>query len=138
MRVAKKEKNTGKIRPGIFALSVISLLLGTTLSGCGPTTRHVQFRINSQPEGAHVVFNKSGRITEDTQDWIYLGHTPLRGIRLLNEEKIEEAEKITLKVMHSGYYDQSREWDGQSFWDEAEDKGVIFWAPKLVPQPKAE
>ncbi len=109
-----------------------SLLLATA-TGCAKT-KNVQFKINSQPEGSHVVFSMSGKKVESSGEEFYLGHTPLRGVRQLNERKIEGASKITLKVMHAGYYDQIREWDGRSFWDEAVEKGVIYWTPKLIPQ----
>ena len=40
--------------------------------------------------------------------------------------------------MHAGYYDQIREWDGETFWDEAVEREVVFWTPKLIPHPAVE
>ncbi|MCI5147471.1 MAG: hypothetical protein D3923_18550 [Candidatus Electrothrix sp. AR3] len=122
-------------RAMLFAILPVLLI---ALTGCGPTIRNMPFKVNSQPEGAHVVFNMSRPLSQAPEDWIYLGNTPLRSVRLLNEKEVEDAGKVTLKVMHAGYYDQVKEWDGQTFWAEAENTGFIFWAPKLIPQPQAE
>ena len=94
----------------------------------------VQFKINSEPEGAHVVIQVSSPDAPGSGDWIYMGNTPIRGVRQLDEDETADA-TITLKVMHTGYYDQVRKWDGKSFWDEAVERGFIFWTPELVPQP---
>lgn len=112
-------------------------LVAVFLTGCAPKAQTVQFKINSEPAGSHVVINVSGPQRPHSGDWIYLGHTPIRGVRQLKEDEAEGA-KITLKVMHAGYYDQVREWDGEAFWNEAVERGVIFWTPELVPHPNAE
>ena len=116
-------------------LLMAALFLAATVTGCSSKTQTVQFKINSQPEGSHVVFNVSGAKLENSADWLYLGHTPIRGIRQIQKDQIEDASKVTLKVMHAGYYDQIREWDGPTFWEEAIEKGVVFWTPKLIQQP---
>ena len=116
-------------------LVMAALFLAVTVTGCSSKTQTVQFKINSQPEGSHVVFNMSGPKLDNSADWLYLGHTPIRGVRQIQKDKIVDASKITLKVMHAGYYDQIREWDGPTFWEEAVKKGVIFWTPKLIQQP---
>lgn len=118
-------------------LIVAVFFLTVTVTGCASKTQTVQFKINSQPEGSHVVFNMSGEEIKNSGDWLYLGHTPIRGVRQIDQRKISDASKITLKVMHAGYYDQIREWDGPTFWEEAVKKGVIFWTPKLVEQPSS-
>jgi hypothetical protein len=109
-------------------------LLVVTATGCSSKTQNVQFKINSEPEGSHVVMNVSGPERANSAEWIYLGHTPIRGVRQISEDEAEGV-KITLKVMHAGYYDQVREWDGEAFWNEAVERGVIFWTPELIPQP---
>lgn len=115
----------------VLALSLLAL----TVTGCSSKVQTVQFKINSEPEGSHVVLNVSGPELPNSAEWIYLGHTPIRGVRQLSEDKVAEANKITLKVMHAGYYDQIREWDGEAFWNEAVERGVIFWTPELIPHP---
>ena len=119
-------------------LMLVSLLLAVTVTGCSSKVQTVQFKINSEPEGSHVVLNVSGPEIPNSADWIYLGHTPIRGVRQISEDKVAEANKITLKVMHAGYYDQIREWDGEAFWNEAVERGVIFWTPSLIPHPNSQ
>ena len=116
-------------------LVLVALLLAFSVTGCSSKIQTVQFKINSEPEGSHVVLNVSGPELPNSAEWIYLGHTPIRGVRQISEDKVAEANKVTLKVMHAGYYDQTREWDGESFWNEAVERGVIFWTPELIPHP---
>ena len=118
-------------------LLLAGMVLSVYITGCASDIQTVQFKINSEPEGSHVVLNVSGPDRPNSADWIYLGHTPIRGVRQLNEDNAAGA-KITLKVMHAGYYDQVREWDGESFWNEAVERGVIFWTPELIPHPDTE
>ena len=118
-------------------LVLASLLLAFAVTGCSSKVQNVQFKINSEPEGSHVVLNVSGPELPNSADWIYLGHTPIRGVRQINEDDAAGA-KITLKVMHAGYYDQVREWDGEAFWNEAVERGVVFWTPELIPHPNTE
>jgi len=120
------------------SLMLASLLLSFAVTGCSSKVQTVQFKINSEPEGSHVVLNVSGPKLPNSADWIYLGHTPIRGVRQISEDKVAEANKITLKIMHAGYYDQIREWDGEAFWNEAVERGVIFWTPELIPHPNSE
>ena len=116
-------------------LPAICLLFAVSLTGCASDVQTVNFKINSEPEGSHVVLNISGQERENSSDWIYLGHTPIRISRLLKEDEAAGV-KITLKVMHAGYYDQVREWDGETFWNEAVERGVLFWTPELIPHPR--
>ena len=124
-------KTVATLMRGTLPAAAGLCLLG--LVGCSAKTQTVQFKINSEPEGSHVVMNVSGPDRQNSGEWIYLGHTPIRGVRQINEDEAENV-KITLKVMHAGYYDQVREWDGEAFWKEAVEKGVIFWTPELIPQ----
>jgi hypothetical protein len=119
-------------------LLLVSLLLAFAVTGCSSKVQTVQFKINSEPEGSHVVLNVSGPELPNSADWIYLGHTPIRGVRQLSKDNITKANKITLKVMHADYYDQIREWDGESFWNEAVERGVIFWTPELISHPNSQ
>ncbi|WP_028579811.1 hypothetical protein [Desulfogranum japonicum] len=106
------------------------------LGACSSKTVSVRFKVNSEPEGSQVLYKLSGTELPCGERWIYLGNTPLRGIHQFKEEELENTDKITMKVMHNGYHDQQMEWDGESFWEEAEGKGVIFWTPELVPSDK--
>lgn len=130
------EKLANSLQQAVLVVAL--LLLAVAVTGCSSKVQTVQFKINSEPEGSHVVLNVSGPKLPNSADWIYLGHTPIRGVRQISEDKVAEANKITLKVMHAGYYDQIREWDGEAFWNEAVERGVIFWTPSLIPHPNAE
>ena len=119
-------------------LVLASLLLAVAVTGCSSKVQTVQFKINSEPAGSHVVLNVSGPKLPNSADWIYLGHTPIRGVRQISKDNVAKANKITLKVMHAGYYDQIREWDGEAFWNEAVERGVIFWTPELILHPNSD
>jgi len=40
--------------------------------------------------------------------WVYLGNTPVQGARQFDEGKLEDAEKITLRIMYQGYNGSSQ------------------------------
>lgn len=103
------------------------------VSGCSSKKATVNFKVNSEPEGSYVLYQALGKDLPCGGQWIYLGNTPLRGVHQFSEKQLENTGKITMKVMHDGYRDQTREWDGPSFWEEAEGRGVIFWTPELIP-----
>ncbi len=126
----------GKKRAGrkLFLLAALSAFV--LLTGCSSATKTVKLKIHSQPEGAYIVYRVTGSEIPCAGEWIYLGNTPFRGVHQFNEDELENADKITLKVMRQGYMDQIIQWDGPGFWDEAEEKGVIFWTPKLIPEVK--
>jgi len=107
------------------------------LAGCS-NKKTVSFKINSVPKGAHVLYQVVGEDIPCQGQWIYLGNTPVQGVRQFDEDQLEDAEKITLKIMHRGYHDQTKEWDGSGFWKEVEERDVIFWAPELIPSPKEQ
>jgi hypothetical protein len=113
-------------------LSLLILLSGLALlSGCADS-KSVRFKLNSVPKGAHVLYQVEGGDIPCQGKWIYLGNTPLQAVQQFDEDQLEGADKITLRVMHNGYHEQTREWDGESFWQEIEEKDVIFWTPELI------
>ncbi len=114
----------------LCAVGLLTIL--TLLGGCSDK-KIVNFKINSVPKGAHVLYQVVGDDFPCRGEWIYLGNTPVQGVREFKESQIEHADKITLKVMHQGYHDQVKEWDGSGFWKEVEESDVIFWTPELIP-----
>lgn len=116
---------------GLILLAAVTML--SVVTGCSDKTAIVNFKINSEPEGAQVIYQAVGKDLPCGGEWIYLGNTPLRGVRHFSKKRMEKIDKITLKVMHHGHRSQQREWDGPSFWDEAEGRGVIFWTPEMIP-----
>lgn len=126
---AKQYNVTGLL---YFPILVIALVF---LSGCSDT-KTINFKINSVPKGAHVLYQVVGEDVPCQGEWIYLGNTPVQGVRQFDEDLLEDAEKITLKIIHRGYHEQIKEWDGTGFWNEIEERDVIFWAPELIHSPK--
>lgn len=122
------------VTQGLVWMAALAML--SAVSGCSDKTAIANFKINSQPEGAHVLLQAMGKDLPCGGEWIYIGNTPLRGVRHFSQKRMENISKITLKVMHHGHQSQQREWDGPSFWDEAEGRGVIFWTPELIPNPR--
>lgn len=118
-----------------FLSSVSCLAMLLMVSGCADQ-KTVRFKINSVPKGAHVLYQVEGGESSCQGQWLYLGNTPLQGVRQLDEDEVEGADKITLKVLHNGYHEQVKEWDGVGFWEEVEERDVIFWTPELIPNPK--
>ncbi len=122
-----------RIKQG-WSLGVALVLVGL-LTGCGEKTATVQFKVNSQPEGSYVLYQMRGPQVPCADEWIFLGMTPLRGVRQFDRQQLESSSKITLKVMHKGYLEQKVEWDGPGFYSEAQDKGGVFFAPIMIPVP---
>jgi hypothetical protein len=129
MNFTMKKSFTSVIYPVLCGLCVFILL-----QGCSSATKTVKLKIHSEPEGAYIVYKVKGAEIPCAGEWIYLGNTPFRGIHQFSEDQLEDADKITLKVMRQGYTDQIIEWSGPAFWEEAETKGVIFWTPELIPE----
>lgn len=105
------------------------------LSGCS-SQKTVHFKINSVPKGSHVLYRVIGDGIPCDGEWVYLGNTPIQGVRQFDENQLEETEKITLKVIHNGYHEQMKEWDGPGLWQEVEEREVIFWTPELIASEK--
>lgn len=124
----KEKKRDTRLLHKVFILAAVLLL-----AGCAATYRTVSFKINSAPEGAFVVYRLSGPEIGLAPEWIYLGNTPLNAVRQLHEDFFDPENKLSIKVMRSGYVDQERDWSGEAFWDELEEYGRILWAPQLFP-----
>jgi len=113
----------------IKAMSGVVLVLA--LSACG-STKPVKFTVHSEPPGGYVVMQVKGPHAEDP-DWVYIGNTPLVTVRHMDIGQIESARSIALRIMKEGYFDQGKEWGGRVFVQETDEKGGVFWNPKLVP-----
>ena len=115
--------------PGLACCCGALLILG----GCSSTVS-VPYKINAEPEGSHLLMQVTGQDSRIpcVNEWVYLGATPIQGVRQFNSSDLKKIDKITLKVVHEGYVDQIREWDGPGFWQEADGKGVIYWTPELI------
>ncbi len=101
-----------------------ALFLGM-LTGCA-TQYPVNFKVHSEPEGAHVIYRQGN------EPWIYLGVTPLSSFEMIDEKLLEEKDEISLRTMRCGYMDQTKEWNNEQLKDELKDNGNVFWTPRLV------
>ena len=113
-----------------FPALALSLFL---LSACGSRVVPVRFKVNSEPEGAYVLYQVQGAEIDCSGKWVYLGSTPLQGVYQFDRKQLEGGDKVALRVMQRGYLDQTKEWTGASFYEESKDKGVIFWTPEMIP-----
>jgi len=103
-------------------------------SACA-SDRAVSFKVNTEPEGATVIYRlHKAKPDRCGNEWIYLGNTPLEAVRHISTDALKERNTVALKVLRPGYADQTKEWDGESFWEAVEREKRIFWAPQLVPQ----
>ncbi|RUM40293.1 MAG: hypothetical protein DSY80_10505 [Desulfocapsa sp.] len=117
--------SAGRILFLVFLLSTAGMF-----SACADS-KSVRITIKSVPKGAHVLYQVKGGDSPCQDNWIYLGNTPLQAVQTFSERQLKDTAKITLRVMYNGYHDQSKEWDGEGFWREIEEKDVIFWTPEL-------
>lgn len=106
-------------------IAVLFTGLILVLGGCA-SQYQVKLKVHTEPEGSHVV------LRQGDQPWTYLGTTPLNAVETIDEEVLKSRNKITLKTMRCGYLDQIKEWTNDQFKDEIDDKGNIFWTPRLI------
>jgi hypothetical protein len=116
-------KCNNRIRAGLMAV-----LGGLVLSGCA-STRDVPITVQSEPLGAHVLYQVRG---VGTGDWVYLGTTPVEVNRQISKRNLRNADAFVLRLVSEGYNDQTREWSGAALELEVEDKGRVFWNPRLI------
>ncbi len=107
----------------LLSSGLIAFLLFT---GCS-SKNVVNFKIHTEPEGAHVIYSQDNR-----HSWTYLGVTPLNVVEVFDNDELNDENTISLKTMRCGYLEQVKEWNGEDLLDEVDDKGVIFWAPRLI------
>lgn len=100
-------------------------VLVVAMTGCS-STQAINFKVHSEPEGAHVIYRESD------QRWVYLGVTPLDVIEVVPDERLEGDSTISLKVMRCGYLDQEKEWTGEDLDREIDQKGQVFWTPRMI------
>lgn len=120
------------LSPVIRTLAVLAA--AAVLAGCA-TTRIVPFTVQSDPLGAHVLYQVQTPVSDDlsTNEWIYLGLTPVDIRREVGKTQLRKADAFVLRVVKEGYLDQQKSWSGDDLVDQIEEKGRVFWNPRLVP-----
>jgi len=112
---------------GVFRLVMLFAMAGAfLLTGCSAKQASVNFKIHSEPEGAHIIYK------QDNLSWIYLGRTPLDVKETIPSEFFESNHTLVLKAMRCGYLEQMKEWTGNEVENETDTKGMIFWTPRLI------
>lgn len=109
------------------------VLAGLLLGGCA-TSKNIPMKIQSYPLGAHVLYQERSRVNGSSNDWIYLGATPLEINRSIRTKQLKKADAFVLRLIHRGYVDQTKEWSGDRLKAEVKEKGFVFWNPRLVPK----
>ena len=108
------------------------IALLATLTACGSSSpARVPFKIYSNPPGAYVVYQVQKQ-ADQTSPWIYLGITPLESLQPFDGDALKRAEKVSLRVMKEGYFDQTKTWHGKDLVEEAGQRKMVFWNPSLV------
>ena len=107
----------------------VAMLFVSACSSMHPITVNVY----SEPEGAHVLYKLDIDEPQSPPEWVYLGSTPLKAVKMIDGWDFDSANKVTLKVLRNGYIEQIKEWNAENFHDEYKDKGVIFWSPTMIP-----
>lgn len=118
---------------GLTRLAAAGIVVGLLTAGCASSPKTVPFTVQSDPLGAYVVFQTQAGSVQS--DWVYLGNTPVTTTRNIDPDSIKDARSVALRVMKEGYFDQTKTWVGAEFLDEVEEKGRIYWNPRLVPSP---
>ena len=124
-------RTTLRCGAGAAGRALLAMGLIAVLSACG-STKPVKFTVHSEPPGGYVLMQVRGAGGGDA-DWVYLGNTPVVTVRQMDMAAIESAQSVALRIMREGFFEQTKEWGGKTFNKETEEKGTIFWNPKLVP-----
>jgi len=117
--------------PHAITLAATVAILGFS-GGCA-SNKNLPMKVQSDPLGAYVVYQKHSSSSNDGKDWIYLGKTPLNIQQSIGNRKLNNGESLRLRVMKDGYSDQVRDWSSNDIETDIEQMGHLFWNPRLVP-----
>jgi len=118
------------IRKTARAAAAMGVLL--SLAACS-STKVIPMVIQSDPLGADVIYQVRSTESSRTGDWIYLGKTPLEVNRKHHKEMLDDSYTFVFRAFKEGYLDQTKELRGSDLEDEEDEKGHMFWNPRLVP-----
>ncbi len=121
-------------RPALAHRLLAVVTAAVVMAGCA-TTRIVPFTVQSDPLGAHVLYQVQTPVDDNvsTNEWIYLGLTPVDIRREVGKTQLRKADAFVLRVLKEGYLDQQKSWSGKDLLEQVESKGSVFWNPRLVP-----
>lgn len=121
------------IKHSINITKILSAGIAMMLLSACAGTKSVPMTIQSEPLGAHVTYQVNSELKGTTQDWIYLGTTPLDIKRKISNKQLRKAQAFRVRVIKDGFSDQVRDWNGKEIKEEISEKGHLYWNPKLVP-----
>ena len=110
---------------------LVSMSVLLTACATGPVT--VPITVQSDPLGSHVIYKLPSTAEGASGDWVYLGKTPIDLRQVVDGDELKKAQAFRVKVFKDGYNDQVRDWSEGEIEEAIEEKGHIFWNPKLVP-----
>ena len=116
-----------------FCLLVIVVLF---LTACvsNPKGHNLPISVQSDPLGAYVLLQIHNPNATNNKDWIFIGNTPVTFTREFHKGVFDQGHSVSIKLVKGGYFSQTKEWSGESLQKEKEEKGKVFWNPKLVRQ----
>jgi len=108
-------------------------VLMVLLTACAGGTTTVPVTVQSDPLGGHVIYQLPPGSKGGSTDWIYLGKTPIDLKQNVDQRQLREAQAFRIKIFKDGYSEQIRDWSEDDIEAEIDEKGHIYWNPKLVP-----
>lgn len=110
------------------AIVVLSLLL--LLTACGSGKKNFAMNVMSDPLGAYALMQITYKDNENS-DWIFLGPTP---IDIQKQVNFKDAKTVSLRVIRSGFFEQTKTWKAKDFLKEHKSNKGITWVPNMVRQ----
>ena len=107
--------------------------LGLLAAGGCSSSNTVPMKVQSDPLGAYVLYQKRQSSSDNNGDWVYLGKTPLNIQQSIDKNSLGSSGTLRLRVMKEGYSDQMRDWSGKDIENDLDSMGHLFWNPRLVP-----
>ena len=114
-------------------LSLAAAGLGLIAAAGCSSSNTIPMKIQSDPLGAYVLYQKRNPSSDSSGDWIYLGKTPINVQHSIGGNGLSSNEVLRLRVMKDGYSDQIRDWSDKEVDDDIDRMGHLFWNPRLVP-----
>ena len=119
-------------RLNICLLVIVVLFL--TACSSNPKGHNLPISVQSDPLGAYVLLQIHNPNATNNKDWIFVGNTQVTFTREFHKEVFDQGHSVSIKLVKGGYFSQTKEWSGESLQKEKEEKGKVFWNPKLVRQ----
>ncbi len=114
-------------------IKIITLIfIASFLTACGGV-KNVPIKVQSDPLGSYVTYQIQAAAKGADSDWVFLGKTPIDIKHRIDKKQFKKAGAFRLRVMKEGYNEQIRDWTRKEIKDEIDERGSLFWNPKLVP-----